>query len=449
MKRFITLMLAFALVISAVATSSATEMSVKGQMNFGFEWNDNVNFYDSDEDGQSEDDFEAYQRVRTQINFAASENLEGVLFFEIGTQSWGDVSDGADSGTDGVNIETRRAYIDFQVPSSELNVRMGLQGIALPSTALGNPVLDTDMAGIVLTHPIGEMAEISAFWARLDNVDGDDNQVNGVPQAGFSQEDQRDVFAVTVALDFDTIKVTPYAAYAAIGGAVNGSNGVTVNNTFEDVDAYWLGFAFEADIIENLFFDLDFVYGSADSDEEADEADGWQVATKLGYKMDMFTPVLMGWYGTGNDDGANDESELMPVLGSGTLGATHFGTDGAYYDSQATALSADGRGTWGIGVALEDISFMEDLTHVVRLVYITGTNDEDAANNSIHPLDVFLTEDDHAFEVNFDTEYQIYENLTAVVELGWINVDFDDDRAGRSDDTSDAWKAAFTFSYSF
>ena len=87
------------------------------------------------------------------------------------------------------------------------------------------------------------------------------------------------------------------------------------------------------------------------------------------------------------------------------------------------------------------------------------TNDADIIKKSGRSLpfmgDFYLTDKDHAFEVNFDHKYQIYENLAAVLELGYINMDLDRSTWKRNVSTNghhktdDAWKAQLSFQYKF
>ncbi|MDR0339640.1 MAG: hypothetical protein LBH65_05115, partial [Desulfovibrio sp.] len=72
---------------------------------------------------------------------------------------------------------------------------------------------------------------------------------------------------------------------------------------------------------------------------------------------------------------------------------------------------------------------------------------------------IYLTDEDSVFEVNFDHQYKIYENLTAVLELGWLRLDSDKatwsrykndpNRVGKFHEHDDAWKAQISFRYSF
>jgi hypothetical protein len=67
---------------------------------------------------------------------------------------------------------------------------------------------------------------------------------------------------------------------------------------------------------------------------------------------------------------------------------------------------------------------------------------------------LYLTDKDHVFEVNFDHRYAIYENLTAVIELGWLHLSADEDtwrNADRHDaeNGQNAWKAQLSMRFSF
>ena len=77
--------------------------------------------------GKNEDEFNAMQRVRLQLDAVASESLSGTVFFEIGGQSWGNASNGGALGADGNNVvKVKNAYIDWMVPDTDLKFRMGI-----------------------------------------------------------------------------------------------------------------------------------------------------------------------------------------------------------------------------------------------------------------------------------------------------------------------------------
>ena len=141
MKKLLSLLVVAGMLIASSVGASATDIKVKGRVDFGFGLYDGSSFFEQD----SEETFDALQRFRTQIDFIASESLKGVAAFEIGDTYWGQgggASWGSGSsagggaggamGADGVSIEVRRMYIDWLVPQTELQVRMGIQGFAMP-----------------------------------------------------------------------------------------------------------------------------------------------------------------------------------------------------------------------------------------------------------------------------------------------------------------------------
>ena len=73
-------------------------------------------------------------------------------------------------GADGKVVELKRAYIDWMVPQTDLKVRMGIQGIALPSfTTNASQIMDDDVAAISLNYQFNENVGLTAFWARPYN----------------------------------------------------------------------------------------------------------------------------------------------------------------------------------------------------------------------------------------------------------------------------------------
>ncbi|BFR49310.1 outer membrane homotrimeric porin [Nitratidesulfovibrio sp. HK-II] len=468
MKRFATLMLAFALVLGAISGAQAATIKAKGQWAFDFSWLDSGDFTSQDDDGNSDDDFSASQRFRTQVDVIASEALKGVVFFEVGTTVWGR-TDGA-LGTDGKSVEVRRSYIDWIVPNTDVKVRMGLQGLSLPgAVAPSSMVFDDDVAGLTVSYAINDNVGVTALWARPVDASGNEGSDNNT-------YDEVDMFALVVPVTLDGFKITPYGAYASVGkdanftGVTNGgaeflsgmlsmtefANGA-IDSSSSTYDAWWGGAAFEMTYFAPFSLKMDAVYGSktADDDAESAERSGWIVAALAEYKLDMVTPGILAWYGSGEDDDLDNGSERMPSVSPTGWGVTSFGYPGSVY-RQDTYFGLNGAGTWAVGLQLADISFMENLSHVFRLVYMKGTNDADVIKNNAGVRDaftpgntyVFLTDEDSAIEVNFDTTYKIYENLSLVVEMGWIKLDMDED-TWADQDFSDAKKLVFNFVYDF
>ena len=53
-------------------------------------------------------------------------------------------------------MKLKNAYIDWMVPQTDLKVRMGIQGVALPSMTTGSNVFNDDVAGVVASYQFNE-----------------------------------------------------------------------------------------------------------------------------------------------------------------------------------------------------------------------------------------------------------------------------------------------------
>jgi hypothetical protein len=115
-------------------------------------------------------------RMRLKMEFAANENLKGVYVLEVGDITWGgnitdspiypDLNNGTffvdgrsrdeslagqtpysdGIGNDAINLETKHMYIDFTLPDTPVNAKIGL----LPMKFGHGIVLDHDVAGLIL-----------------------------------------------------------------------------------------------------------------------------------------------------------------------------------------------------------------------------------------------------------------------------------------------------------
>ena len=505
MKRITALLLACAFALGGVSFARADGIDVKvmGEWDFSFGWVNNKGFRNSvmataNQDGPDDDNFEARQRIRTQINFITSEYLQAVLMFEIGGLDWGRPgTNGPDSGggldADGVNIKTKRAYLDWIIPETEVSVRMGIQYVALPSTRMGSTVFGADVAGIVVSSPITEWLGATAFWLRpFDQYRNGDTWDNNNPFANEGNfSDAVDVFGLVLPVTMDGWSLSPYFLYGWVGansGFYDYLFGDGSDNTVLASDsrakAWWLGTNFELSMFDSLTFSLDVVYGHLNRADLTGlgydltgpppawggvtgswGTEGWYVGATLDYALDFMTPGIFGWWASGDRRSDFEDGMLgrIPVVGvddgfsATSFGGTGYAGVGNGDDSATTTQSA--AGTWGIGIQLADVTFIEGLSHTLRLAYYRGTNDPDLVRDfggapfpySCDPL--YLTTKDSVWEVNFDHQYEIYENLTAVLELGYLHLDADRDtwngRGTGLDESDDAWKAEVTFTYSF
>ena len=459
MKRIVTLLLAAGLVLGAAAGSQAADIKAKGNWTFSWQMGDNNLLK------QNGDKFTAKQRLRTQIDVIASESLKGVLFLEMGDQNWGRADQGASLGTDGKIVKVRYSYVDWVIPQTDAKVRMGLQNFSLPGFISNNPILgggSADGAGITISGQFTENVGASLFWLRAENdnvgeyfkYDSNGKKIDG---SGNPASDAMDFVGLTVPMTFDGVKVTPWGMYGAVGrdsvnsDALNrtllpvGTQALTGNNVDRHGNAWWVGVASELTYFDPFRVALDAAYGSVDMGSyktngknfDAQRA-GWFASILAEYKMDYFTPGILFWYASGDDANAYNGSERMPVV-EGSWDISSYGFDGNFGRDACDMIGLSNDGKMGVYLQAKDISFMEDLTHVFRVGFVKGTNNTEMARQARHGgfalkpassddagRQLYMTTADKAWEVNFDTQYKIYKDLTLAVEIGYINLDLDE-----------------------
>ena len=506
MKKLMTLALAAAMMMGVATGANAIDFKAKGQWIMSFDYGMHGNFGESKAKNNSgfknEDEFEARQRVRLQLDAVASEALSGTVFFEIGDQVWGDNDNGGALGADGKVVELKRAYIDWMVPQTDLKVRMGIQGIALPSfTTNASQIMDDDVAAISLNYQFNENVGLTAFWARPYN----DNAGYKSSDAGSTKwdnyMDNMDMFAVLLPLTFDGVKVTPWVMYAAMGpgmydlndkgklvsygnawgragaGMVSGFHGSDKWDTYGN--AFWAGVTGEVTLWDPFRIAWDVNYGSAAYEDQKLNREGWLASLLLEYKLDWGTPGLYGWYSTGDDNNPRNGSERMPVVSAnGNNDFSNFAFNGNPYIAREGILGTTMVGTWGIGARLKDVSFLEDLKHTLRVNFMGGTNapkmakyvrndgkdfqkrgTESLAEYGLGYDPMYLTTDDYALEIGLTNTYKMYDNFTVMLDAAYVALWLDDSTStwgknpGRSalggDGVYDAWNVNLSFVYSF
>jgi hypothetical protein len=385
-------------------------------------------------------------------------------------------------------------------------------------------VFNHDVAGITLSYKINNNVSVAAFWARPYNDNGAAGTIGGANYAA-GEMDNADAFGLVVPLSFDGFKITPWGMLAAIGpqwnntadtpvwdananagagGYVRGRSaleqsgavgrGLTpafygsnkyANRTMAEQNyftAWWVGLTGEITAADPFRFAWDANYGSVSHvDRTYLNRSGWWINLLAEYKLDWGVPGLIAWWGSGDDGDIKNGSERLPIfnIGNSNLMLSTFGFNGGYYSNvtDGVTLNDTYAGSWGIGLRVRDMSFLEDLKHTVRVNLMGGTNDPQMAKyitgkkhiasgataegglvTDFNSGGTYLTTLDYALEVNVDSIYKIYENLDLLVELGYIHVWLDQSRGvwgsnpttgTRGVSVTDAVKASVFFRYSF
>ena len=404
MKRFALVALLAAMLFGVASSASATELKVKGNLDvYGLA---SSNLRDFNSDNPDGDNYMTTQRFRTYFTYVANENLKAVLGLET-NNVWGQ-GDASDWGTDGTtNLRVKHTYLDFNFPDTAINVKAGLQSVNLPGV-FGNPIFGDDAAALVVSAPINEMFGVSAGYTR--GVDDNDNYDNTIGSTADLDKDDVDMAFLAAPITLDGFEATPYFAYAWVGE----NTGASYQGD-DDSTVWAVGANAELTMFDPLTFAADLIYGVGESDDY--ETKGYYAALAASYKLDMLTATLLGTYAGGADDDADEDSylptlsegwELTPYIG----GARAFSTglsDG--FASDSLGVGNDGLGIWTVGLIMDNISLVENLSHKLIIAYAEGTSDEDTE---------LFSEEDNGWEVYFVNKYMIYENLAAINELGYF-----------------------------
>ena len=512
MKRIMTLTLAAAMVFGAATAASAVDFKISGQWLFGVAAGEGnfVNKHNGRHD-DTDDTFFAGQRLRTQIDAVASEALSGTVYFEIGDQTWGNGSSGGAMGADGTVVEVKRAYLDWIVPNTDLQIRMGIQGLSLPNVAGGSAIGDTDAAGITVSYQFNDNVGLTALWSRPVN----DNFARNEHGRNANYLDNIDLFALSLPLNFDGVSITPWIMYGMMGknalttgwnpstnswDALQTKDGSVVDtltsrfmgmNTVDGLapstskaygSLFWVGLPVKLTAFDPLNVEVDINYGYAENMgrysvlkrgaevvRASGKREGWLAKALVEYKMDWGTPGIFGWYASGDDGNVKNGSERMPSLSPCPTFTSMMGAAGIDWTPTWTLYERGNNfdGSWGLGLRVADMSFVDDLKHTFIASYRGGTNSPSMVKymgsavawnqstltgNSVEGP--YLTTNDGLLEFNLLNAWQIYENLQMHLDLAYIVNMVDKDTWERSfmnDSFSkqDAWKAQLTFAYSF
>ena len=443
MKRLSLLAVALVMVLGmAVSASAAPEVSISGNLLVNAVWMNNwapgtsKDFRDGSNNGQS---MNIVERADLYFTVTANENLKGVLGLRSDKGSWGDGDFGLGNpgGADTAQLNIRDAYIDFNWPGTDVNVKAGIYTVALPQSVGSASMIVAERAGAVMvTAPVTDNVSVLAGYTRLANNNGV-NATDG--------EDFLDGYLLAVPLSFEGISATPFFLYGNGGQNYDWTGNATTN---EELTAYWVGSNFTMSLFDPFILKADVNYGNADTDTEANDASGWLFDLGLDYTgFDFMNVSAYFVYTTGEDDDATNGHEIMPTLdGDWAVGSFFFG--GGSITSDDINGGDTPMGFWTLGLSLTDIqSFAQGLTHDFHVLYAKGTNDADLAVNQAL-LGQYLTDKDSLWEVDFNTAYAVYDELTLYGQLGYINSDFDEDVWGNTVD-DDAWKVATGVVYKF
>jgi len=447
MKRLTLLAAALVMVLGfAVSASAAPEVTVSGNILVNAVWGSNWDFNDGNASTPGENDQAMWIRERFNLGFTAvaNENLKGVIILRSTRQSFGqggfaNGAGGAGGGGGGDTIGVNQAYIDFSWPGTSVNVKAGFQPIALPAAVGGGSMIQDDIAtGVMVSTNLTDGVDLLAGWTRFNDrsITGGGNTATGLTDSAI------DGWIVALPLSFEGFSMAPFFVYTdlgenALGAAVDAKN------------IYWAGSSFELSMLDPFILKADINYGKQSADQDAADATGWLADVAVEYTgFDFMNLEFAFAWMSGEDDDATNGSERMPILSdSWALGSFWFGGGLITGDDIG---DGDNVGFWALALSATGIqSFAEGLTHDAHIVYAKGTNDERSTGRLTYGRS--LTEEDSMLEIDFNTMYKVYDELTLYNGIGYINLDADDSATawGANNDGGDAWKFQVGAVYQF
>jgi hypothetical protein len=244
MKKFAVLALAALLVVAFTVPASALENIFGGYWHARFYTQKN---FDGDDLGTS-DLTQAETRTRLYYTAKLNDNLKLVNKFEMDT-AWGNTnaaysgtstysSNWGDAGADGVAIEIKQSYADFNV--GPVNFLVGVQNFTLARGFISND----DASGVKAIWKVTEGLYLPFIWQK--NVEGGTGKNTvGSNLDGYKNDRDIDMYIFTPSVYFSKdIKINPYLvllhskdAYQLPGAYLT---------AFDNLNAYIFGFDFDA-----------------------------------------------------------------------------------------------------------------------------------------------------------------------------------------------------------
>jgi len=494
MKRILTIALVAVFALGAFASAqAATEVKMTGdariygvffaEHNFtgwnNASWTSNTPTY-TRAGTKTEDRFEIWERFRLRSDFVANEAVKFRLGIKV-EDTWGHGT--LTAANPEVAIAVYQAYLQFKVPGCDnIEVTAGLQDIDLPISKMfyGNPVFGGDrIAALTVNAPLIDktLSVIAGFGRLIDTNRTYDTTTTQV-------DDELDAYFLALPITLEGFKATPWglmavagknAGYFTTGASTFNSQGYAENlisagtlltpGLWKNAQTtyWWAGSSFEVTALDPVKFYADVIYGQgAENDRKKSKRGGWFLDAGVEYTgWDVMTPKIFGWWSTGEDHSNRNGSERMPQIRPNWGPGNSFLFDDSQDLAKNSNMGMNPVGAYGAGASLDNMSFIEKLTHRLTFTYLHGNNNPAAiralnvsmGSNPYFVMGRDLTTNEYAMGVNFDTKYMIYENLAAVMETGWAHGQFQTSvwghRLAEKSREGDAWKLAFGLTYKF
>jgi hypothetical protein len=385
-------------------------------------------------------------------------NVQSELRLEIGDVVFGDSqtanpgrSSGGTVGSDGVNVETKWAYIDVAMPFGvPARLRGGLQGYFLPKGA----IIDDDGAGLRLYGTVKPFSYDFWWLARNERTNPKNAQPSGAqltdangfatgaacvigsaPNCVGPANDDWDAYAAK----FDVALMPAFNPY--VYGVYSRRTVTSATGNSDPSQAFWIG-AGTVGTIGIVKYDLDFIYGDDDANL-AREQKGWFVDGGVEVPVGPVAVGLRGMYATGDEGAATEPDKnadfpgISPSFTMNGMSQIFWDSGGStYFQGQYQASPAN---TWAIGGYVQYVP-VKALT--LRGTYIYIGVPESSTNG-------YTGKSSIGHELEFLASYQLWTGTKANGFVGFIFPAEGRTAAGAEVSTKTAQVYAFTVTHDF
>jgi len=302
MKRLLIVLIALVAIFALVLPASAAELKFGGYFHQKVYSTDNQHNGDDDVDDNTN---WFYTRMRLYFDAIGSENIKAVTKLELddfwGESRIGSLSADGGSNNDDAGLEIKNAYIDFMVPDTALNLKMGIIGAKLDKPGI---VFNDDTSGIMASYKYAEFA-FHALYSRL----GDSNDIGpGSTITTTSSADDVDIWAAAV-----NYKMEALAAAFNFAWITNGDQFGGTASPGKDFDLYVI--SLDGDYSSDMFsVYADVAFNAGENKQVNPSSDFKGYALMAGGKFNATDMITVGadlYYVTGNKSGKDDTDAFV------------------------------------------------------------------------------------------------------------------------------------------
>lgn len=391
-----------------------------------------------------------HSRVNFYLDWGNSKYVRGVIGFEADSTNWGEQSwTSATStssnpsgrmgtaGADQLQLEIKRAYLEFTIPNTPVMLSYGIQGFAVGGR-LGQ---SRDLPGLILTAQFAPHSVRALWWRENEGYAAEYTSTVTTAYTSTMRDyyHANDTYGLTYDLTQKDFNVNAWFLYK--NDLVADASAATVTTpTYKD-NPYWIGIGggFRPG---NLSLSGQVVYVGGARDyiaETAEDKDytGWAAEILAEYKIRPGLSVAAeGFYATGNDTSKSNKIPMYQVpagsevysnfgLGRSVLFFMNFSQLGGGHNltntNYATVVSIGGFWYARANVQYAPVNW---LNLSFNYLYLNDTSKGTVAGSGTNRWNsIGRTDSDKTFighELNLISTFKIYQNFTWNVGLATL-----------------------------